>query len=63
MTITAHKVPTTDFRRGQSSLMTATPGHVAVGIVSLRSLQEMEEFIVALRAAATDAQLPQSKAA
>ena len=61
MTVTAHPQATTDYRRGKELLCVAEPGKIVVHIFGLQSLAEVEEYISALRLAAKEAQLPETR--
>jgi hypothetical protein len=62
MTITPHSIPRTEYRDADKmTICIAEPGKVFVSGHQMKSLAELEEFIVTLRQAASEAQLPSLK--
>jgi hypothetical protein len=66
VTVTAQLVRTTEFRAGAGLLdvlCTAQPGKISVRGEALQSMSEVEDLISALRLAAKEAQLPETRKA
>jgi hypothetical protein len=62
MTITPHSAPRIEYRdEDKMTICIAEPGKVFVHGHQMKSLAELEEFIVTLRQAASEAQLPSVK--